>query len=72
MPTDLTAFRQATRQWLEDHGPASMRTPASAEEAVWGGKKETRSPDAQRWLDVNVERGFTAPTWPKEYGGAGL
>lgn len=49
-----------------------MRTPASAEEAVWGGKKETRSPDAQRWLDVNVERGFTAPTWPKEYGGAGL
>ena len=26
----------------------------------------------KRWLDVMAERGWTAPTWPREYGGGGL
>jgi acyl-CoA dehydrogenase len=69
---DLDTFREETRKWLADNAPASMRTPTTAEDACWGGKKEKHTPDVQRWLDVSVERGFTAPTWPKEYGGAGL
>jgi len=28
--------------------------------------------DVARWLTVMSERGWTAPTWPKEYGGGGL
>ena len=69
----LDVFRQETRSWLEANAPASMRTPLGpGEEACWGGKKEKRSPDVQRWLDVNVERGWTAPTWPRVYGGGGL
>jgi len=28
--------------------------------------------DEQLWLDRAAERGFTVPTWPEEYGGAGL
>jgi alkylation response protein AidB-like acyl-CoA dehydrogenase len=70
--TDLERFRQETRAWLEENVPHAMRSPGNAEDACWGGKKEKRSPDAQRWLEVARERGFTAPTWPREYGGAGL
>ena len=38
-----------------------------------GGRKATYpNPDTKRWLDRMAERGWTAPTWPKEYGGGGL
>jgi acyl-CoA dehydrogenase len=69
---DLDSFREQTRKWLVDNAPPSMRTPVKAEDGCWGGKKEKRTPDVQRWLDLNVERGWTAPTWPREYGGGGL
>jgi alkylation response protein AidB-like acyl-CoA dehydrogenase len=70
----LEKFRQETRQWLEDNCPASMRTPTkSDDEVVWGGRRATYpNPDAKLWLDRMAERGWTAPTWPKEYGGGGL
>jgi len=70
--TDLERFREELRAWLAENVPPSMRGPAPPEEATWGGKKEQRTPDAQRWLDAARERGLTAPTWPRQYGGAGL
>jgi alkylation response protein AidB-like acyl-CoA dehydrogenase len=70
---DLDSFREETRRWLVEHAPASMRTPTkSFDELCWGGKKTTYPPDVKRWLDVMAERGWTAPTWPREYGGGGL
>ena len=71
---DLEAFRRDTRAWLLANAPASMRTPlAEHEEPCWGGRKATYpNPEVKQWLDVMVERGWTAPTWPKEYGGGGL
>jgi acyl-CoA dehydrogenase len=72
-PDVLESFREETRKWLLANAPASMRTPLAADDdGCWGGKKEERSPDVQRWLDVNVERGWTAPMWPRHYGGGGL
>ena len=70
----LEKFRQETRRWLEENCPASMRPPTkSDEEVVWGGRRAVYpSPDAKLWLDRVAERGWTAPTWPKEYGGGGL
>ena len=67
-------FRTETRAWLEANCPPSMRTPMTAdEEATWGGKKFVfKNPEAKLWLDRMAERGWTAPTWPKEYGGGGL
>ena len=48
-------------------------TPARSEEGVCSGGKKVRSPpDMIQWLKVMAERGWTAPTWPKEYGGGGL
>ena len=38
--TDLDAFREDTRAWLEENCPESMRTPVMNEEEVcWGGRK---------------------------------
>lgn len=72
--TDLDAFRQETRAWLEENCPQSMRAPATAEEdQCWGGRKFTfSSPDQKLWLERMAERGWTAPDWPTEYGGGGL
>jgi alkylation response protein AidB-like acyl-CoA dehydrogenase len=70
---ELDAFRAETRAWLEAHCPASMRTPMPEDEVPWGGRKaEWKHPDSKLWLDRMAERGWTAPTWPKEYGGGGL
>ena len=70
---DLDQFRTETRAWLEANCPASMRTPATEEEVVWGGRKQVfTNPDSKAWLDRMATKGWTAPTWPKEYGGGGL
>ncbi|MAM94335.1 acyl-CoA dehydrogenase family protein [Parvibaculum sp.] len=69
----LEQFRQETRTWLEENCPPSMRTPMPEEETVWGGRNATYpNPDSKLWLDRMASRGWTAPTWPKEYGGGGL
>jgi alkylation response protein AidB-like acyl-CoA dehydrogenase len=70
---DLDTFREETHRWLDANAPAEMRTPArSADEVCWGGKKGTYPEPTLRWLAVMAERGWTAPTWPREYGGGGL
>jgi acyl-CoA dehydrogenase len=72
--SDLETFRSETRAWLEENCPMSMRTPASNDEEIcWGGKKFVyKSDDQKNWLDRMASRGWTVPSWPKEYGGAGL
>ena len=35
-------------------------------------KIKIENPDTQLWLERMAEKGWTVPTWPKEYGGAGL
>ena len=42
------------------------------EEVVGGSQRLSTNPDAYLWLEKMVERGWTAPTWPAEFGGAGL
>ena len=70
---DLDEFRTEIRDWLEANCPAEMRTPMKDDEIVWGGKRETfKNPASKAWLEAMGARGYTAPTWPKEYGGAGL
>ncbi|MEO0785289.1 MAG: acyl-CoA dehydrogenase family protein, partial [Pseudomonadota bacterium] len=71
--SDLESFREETRNWLEENCPASMRTPMKDSEIVWGGSRETfTNPDSKLWLERMAEKGWTAPTWPAEYGGGGL
>lgn len=69
----LEEFRLETRKWLEANCPPSMRTPMVDDEVVWGGRNATfKNPDSKLWLDRMAEKGWTAPEWPKEYGGGGL
>ena len=71
--TFLENFRTETRDWLEENCPASMRTRMVAGEDVGGGRKrKSTNPDAYAWLERMAGKGWTAPTWPKEYGGGGL
>lgn len=71
--TDLNAFRDQTRTWLEANCPASMRTPGGEAEVVWGGRRqEYVNPESKLWLDRMAQRGWTCPTWPTAYGGGGL
>ncbi len=71
---DLETFRRETRAWLDANCPASMRDGAVDMDSIcWGGKKRTFESDDQRmWLERMVEKGWTVPAWPKEYGGGGL
>ncbi|HVJ54805.1 MAG TPA: acyl-CoA dehydrogenase family protein [Aliidongia sp.] len=71
--SDLNMFRAEARDWLEANCPAGMRTPMAEDDIVWGGKRAVyKDPDAKLWLDRMAARGWTVPTWPKEYGGGGL
>lgn len=71
---DVEAFRLQVREWLEAHAPRSLYgTRRGRFDGFWGGRKAAGvEPDVLRWRDLMAERGFTAPTWPVEYGGGGL
>jgi alkylation response protein AidB-like acyl-CoA dehydrogenase len=73
--TELDAFAKEVRSELEAMYPAEMRDPKAKTdpEAVWGGRAFEGSDDPQIvWLRRMASKGWTAPTWPKEYGGGGL
>jgi alkylation response protein AidB-like acyl-CoA dehydrogenase len=67
------SFREDLHAWLEESCPPSMRTPMPSGHEVWGGRNPTfPSEDAKIWLERCVARGYTVPTWPTAYGGAGF
>jgi alkylation response protein AidB-like acyl-CoA dehydrogenase len=73
--TDLTAFRTEVRAWLAANYPPELRDPNTEvdEEAIWGGRPYQGATDlVSVWKDRMAAKGWTAPTWPTEYGGDGL
>ena len=67
--SDLNAFREETRSWLEENCPKEMRNLSFH----WEDAHLVYSkPEAAVWLERMAERGWVAPTWPAEYGGGGL
>ncbi|WP_339764253.1 acyl-CoA dehydrogenase family protein [Sulfitobacter sp.] len=71
---ELEGFRVELRDWLEANCPAEMRGGEASEASIcWGGKNFKFETDAQRdWMERAASKGYTVPTWPVEYGGAGL
>src|SRR5262249_16970366 len=68
---DLARFRREIRAWIEESCPTSLRLPpGDDEDDYWGGRRAQPTPDQKIWFDRALGRGFTAPTWSKEYGGA--
>lgn len=70
----LQDFRTETRAWLADNCPVSMRQPIRLDtDHCWGGRDfNFQSRDQENWLRAMAGKGWTAPTWPAEYGGGGL
>jgi len=73
---DIEAFRLQVRDWLRANYPAALRDPAVVidPEAMWGGRAfagPAKDPHIQ-WMRRMAAQGWTAPTWPKACGGAGL
>jgi alkylation response protein AidB-like acyl-CoA dehydrogenase len=74
--SDLETFRADTRTWLEANYPKGLDQVSLEDDgdgSIWGGRRaKFKNKDAKLWLDRMAEKGWTAPTWPKEYGGGGL
>jgi alkylation response protein AidB-like acyl-CoA dehydrogenase len=79
------AFRTEVRQFLEKEYPPELagrgvrggrRAPAAdgdGEQSEGEGLfRASESPPLTRWRESLTSRGWVAPAWPKEYGGAGL
>ncbi len=69
MSVDLQEFRRQTRAWLEENCPPGARGDGPV---PLGSSKVEMDPDVRLWLERMAEKGWTVPTWPKQYGGAEL
>ncbi len=64
-------FKKEVCSWLADNFPKSLSGKAAElrlGENIGGALAE----DAENWRKRLAEKGWGAPTWPKQYGGAGL
>ena len=66
---DLQAFRKQAKAYIGENCPDSMRNKSVHFEDAF---EIYNNVAADKWRDAMVERGWTAPTWPTEYGGGGL
>lgn len=62
----LETFRAEVQNWLTANFPASLQ---GYDMAMEGGSDHA---DMELWRQRLAGQGWGAPTWPKEYGGAGL
>ena len=61
---DELAFRDEVRAFLREHLPQELSDRVKAGLAV-------RAEDYRSWQKTLFQRGWAAPTWPKEFGGTG-
>lgn len=59
--------------WIEAHAPRELYGTASTPfQGHWGGRDcSFPTPAHEAWFHTCLEAGWTAPTWPTEYGGGG-
>ncbi len=66
----IDEFRAETRAWLAQNCPPGARGPGQI--PTGSTKIKIEDPDTRTWLTRMAEKGWTAPMWPKAYGGGGL
>ena len=76
---EQAAFRAEVLDLIEQHLPTRYKEQAAAgelRERAWETDRKSSDPAARQaamaWHQALSERGWVAPHWPKEYGGAGL
>jgi acyl-CoA dehydrogenase len=67
---EALSFTEELTSWVKTNCPASLRGSRFSYDG--GSQQAIEDPDFLTWFDACLERGFTAPDWPEEYGGAGL
>ncbi|HEY3798418.1 MAG TPA: acyl-CoA dehydrogenase family protein [Caulobacteraceae bacterium] len=67
---ELEAFRTEARAWLDANFPPSLKGKAGQAMAQAEGGEFTG--DLKLWKERIGAKGWTAPTWPAQYGGGGL
>ena len=70
----VAEFRRELRDWLAENCPPGVCDGAepTVETTPWGSSTIPLDSDSRLWLERMAQRGFTVPTWPVKYGGAGL
>jgi acyl-CoA dehydrogenase len=69
----IEQFRLDTRDWLVANCPESQHQPIVKDQQIWGGRRRAfYCEDAKLWFERMRDRGWTAPSWPTQYGGGGL
>lgn len=69
--TNIDEFRLEVSTWLDDKFPSSLAGKGS--EIGLGRNVSGRlADDSNKWREQLASKGWGAPTWPVEYGGAGL
>jgi alkylation response protein AidB-like acyl-CoA dehydrogenase len=71
---DQARFREQVRAFIGEHGPKARAGGDEDGEGGGGGggwSRETRD-RTKGWRDALVAKGWVAPAWSKEYGGAGM
>ncbi len=66
----LSEFRGQTRAWLKINCPPGARGPGPISNG--SSKIKIADRDTLLWLDLMIEKGWTVPSWPTQYGGGGL
>jgi alkylation response protein AidB-like acyl-CoA dehydrogenase len=65
----LKEFETTTKAWVKENFPPSLAGTAMGLE---GEASESEKADFELWRQRLAEKGWGAPTWPVEYGGAAL
>ena len=68
---ELAAFRVEVRDWIKHNFPRSL-VGRSGEILLATSGRNDMPEDVRLWVQRLGEQGWGAPTWPREYGGAGL
>ncbi len=66
------SFREEVRAFVRAECPRALRTRAHEWGTLGGGYRRADPELMRRWRAKLAGRGWIAPAWPKEYGGAGL
>jgi alkylation response protein AidB-like acyl-CoA dehydrogenase len=75
---EQAAFRDEVRSFIQSRLPAAYKEAGGGDGETAGWQADRKSSDASRverastWANALAEKGWIAPHWPKEYGGAGL
>jgi alkylation response protein AidB-like acyl-CoA dehydrogenase len=68
---EQAAFRKEVADFFDQHFPSELVVDENVDPRTEG--RSERNPEAlKRWRAALVDKGWIAPAWPKEYGGANL